>query len=48
MTGMLTAKSENEQVRGGCFIQHHSGFVELNAWVDVEIIWYGAHFQTEW
>lgn len=48
LTGMLTAKSANEQVRGRRFIQHHSGLVEINAWVDVEIIWYGAHFQIEW
>lgn len=31
--------------------QFHSAaqwFVEIKAWVDMEIIWYGASFQVEW
>ena len=48
LTGMLAVKSANEQVRGHRLIQRHGGFVEIKAWVDVEIIWYGTCFQIEW
>lgn len=40
-------KSANEQVRGRGFIQRHGGSGEIKAWVDMEIIRYGASCELE-